>query len=242
MEFEWDRYSLVVFDVDGTLYDQGRLRRRMMLRLAAEAARTRDLGFLRIIRTFRALREANDFTGPGLIDEQYAAVSRRIGVDAAQVRSTIEAWMETAPLSVLPGCACPGVHEVFAALKRTGRTIAAFSDYPVDRKLAALGLSADISVCATDAHVDRFKPHPRGLEVILEMAGVGPRACLMIGDRAERDGEAARSAGVDVLLRCAPVSGYSTFRSFTDDPFATLLRDDPASVGRRIEGGTQQNA
>ena len=39
----------------------------------------------------------------------------------------------------------------------------------------------------------------------------------MIGDRADRDGLAARRAGVDVILRSKPVDGYVTFMSF-DDP------------------------
>jgi FMN phosphatase YigB (HAD superfamily) len=226
---DWDRYAVVVFDVDGTLYDQGRLRRRMMVRLLMEAARTRDAGFLRIISAFRAIREDNAFTGPDLKSEQYAVTARRLGVDVEVVRSTVERWMEVAPLPLLPACACPGVHDVFSALRGSGRTVCAFSDFPVERKLAALGLEADIAVCATDPHVDRFKPHPRGLEVILERTGARPEACLMIGDRADRDGVAARSAGVDVLLRSRATPGYRTFRSYRDEPFAALLRHTGAS-------------
>ena len=45
----WDRFDLIVFDMDGTLYDQPRLRRRMAGLLAREAIRSRSLSVMRTL-------------------------------------------------------------------------------------------------------------------------------------------------------------------------------------------------
>jgi phosphoglycolate phosphatase-like HAD superfamily hydrolase len=63
-------------------------------------------------------------------------------------------------------------------------------------------------VTAQDPEVQRFKPHPRGLEVTLGRLGVSKREAIYIGDRADVDGEAAGRAGV----RCVIVR-----RSFSRD-------------------------
>ena len=54
----WNDIDLVVFDVDGTLYDQRRLRLVMVRRLLAATWRTRSLDTLLTMRTFRKVREA----------------------------------------------------------------------------------------------------------------------------------------------------------------------------------------
>ena len=47
---------------------------------------------------------------------------------------------------------------------------------------------------------------------------------LLIGDRAERDGLAARAAGAHVLLRASqPIAGWRTFARFDDALFAPML-------------------
>lgn len=41
-----------------------------------------------------------------------------------------------------------------------------------------------------------LKPHPDGLLSACERLGVKPERCLMLGDRHDADGEAARRAGM----------------------------------------------
>src|SRR3546814_17140837 len=54
---DWDNIDLVVFDMDGTLYDQRRLRARMLMALAGEAVRSRTLRVPAVLQTFRRCRE-----------------------------------------------------------------------------------------------------------------------------------------------------------------------------------------
>ena len=53
----WDDVHLVAFDVDGTLYDQRRLRVLMARDMLLDAALRRSLDVVTILRTYRHIRE-----------------------------------------------------------------------------------------------------------------------------------------------------------------------------------------
>ena len=226
----WDDIDLVVFDVDGTLYDQRRLRLAMLGLLLADALRARSLSTLRTLRTFRRVRESlGDAPAEGFMQEQYAKTALRHGMRAEDVERLASEWLERKPLPMLAACRYPHVDALFAALQRSGRQVAVFSDYPASAKLEALGLKADPVVCATDPHIGRLKPDPAGLLAIMRACGASPQRTLMVGDRADRDGAAARRAGAHALIRSArPIPGHLTFRSFDELVFRPVM--DPRSV------------
>lgn len=216
----WSRIRVVAFDIDGTLYDHRPLRRRMLFALMAHClAQPRDLTILRTLRTFRRLREElAEEASEGIGRLQYERPAALLGLSPEAVRVAVETWMHNRPLPLLGRCRYPGVQRVFEALKASGRMTAVFSDYPAGAKLEALGLRADIEVCASDADVQRLKPHPLGLQRVLERAGSTPEECLYIGDRDERDGECARRLGVAYLLKVSsPGTGLpGAFHRFDD--------------------------
>ena len=184
-----------------------------------------DPGPLRVLRPYRKIRErlgderAEDFA-ERLIDETAAATGR----SPAEVRAIATEWMDRRPLTYLARSRYAGLPELFAGLRRHGKAIGVLSDYPADAKLAALGLAADHVACADDAEIGVLKPHPRGLETVIRRAGATPAATVMIGDRAERDGIAAREAGARGLLRSSrPIEGWQTFARFDDPLFAPML-------------------
>jgi len=230
LPFDWSRVDLAVFDVDGTLYDQRRLRLAMLGRLAAHAWRTRSLETLRLLRTFRRVREAlADQPGADFMQLQYSETARRHGCPPEQVQALVAQWMETAPLPLLADCRYAGLPQLFAALRAAGKRIGVLSDYPATAKLAALGLECDLVVSACDDDIGCLKPDPRGLLALLRRAGVPPERAVMIGDRFERDAEVARRAGVPALIRSgASRPGVITFRRYDDPLFQPLLT--PAAV------------
>lgn len=196
----WNDIDLVVFDVDGTLYDQRRLRLAMVRRLLAATWRTRSLNTLLTMRTFRKVREALGDRPQAL---QYARTAARHHKTEDEVRALTSEWMERQPLPLLAGCRYPHVDALFAGLRSAGKLIAVFSDYPATDKLAALGLQAAPVVCAADAEVARLKPDPAGLLAILRHTGVDARRALIRSSRPHPD--------------------YGTFRAYDDPVFRPLL-------------------
>jgi HAD superfamily hydrolase (TIGR01549 family) len=203
----WDRFDLIIFDMDGTLYDQSHLRRRMLAMLLAEMARSRSMAVPRLLRAFRRQRERlADAMEADFVRLQYVLP----GHEPHRVRAIVTEWMEERPLPLLRAFRAAGVAELFARLSES-HVLAVHSDYRAERKLAALGLAAQLTVAAED--VGRLKPDPAGLHRLMAQAKAEPARTLMIGDRDERDGEAARRAGVRSLIR------GRDFRDFTDAIF-----------------------
>jgi FMN phosphatase YigB (HAD superfamily) len=221
----WDAIRLIVFDLDGTLYDQRPLRRRMAFELARDALANRHTTTLRVLAKYRKLRE--EWAGRDLIDfegELREAVAGASSATPDEVAALVSEWIETRPLRHLRRYRFAQLAELFAGIRGSGRTIAVHSDYPVAAKLAALGLEADHIACAGDANGVRLKPDPSGLLWLMERVGVAPHETMMIGDRFEHDGVAAQRAGTACLIKSRrPIPGANTFRHFDDALFAPLL-------------------
>jgi putative hydrolase of the HAD superfamily len=236
---DWNAIRLVVFDVDGTLYDQRALRSRMLRDIAIATIASRSLTVPLVLRPYRKLREAiseaevEDFED--ILVERTAAAS---GVGAETVRGIVADWMETRPLAYLRACRYPHVDALFAALKGQGKIIGIYSDYPALAKLRVMGLPADHVVTARDPDIRILKPHPRGLECLMRAAKVSPAETVLVGDRLDRDGEAARRAGVTALIRSGkPLDGCLRFSNFADPVFAPLLGGRADTLTRRPTGG-----
>jgi len=228
-KIDWSSIRLVAFDVDGTLYDQKAMRLRMLREIAGNVVETRSLTALRVLRTYRRLREsAGDDEIAGFEDVLVARTAEANGVDPATVRTIVAEWMEKRPLAHIRAFRYPNIVELFSVLKLKGKTIGIFSDYPALDKLSAMGLAADHVVAAGDANVGILKPHPRGLEVLMKAAGASPNETILIGDRIERDGAAARRAGATALIRSArPLDGWLHFSTYSDALFAPLFDRSP---------------
>ena len=221
---DWQSVNLVGFDVDGTLYSQRRLRLAMLQEMAGEVLRSRSIRFVQFLKSYRHLRE---LAGSAFADNfEQGIVARTAAANRCseeRVREVVLEWIHERPLKHLPACRYAGVSALFAGLKASGKSIGIFSDYPAKAKLAALELKADHIVCAGDEGVPRLKPDPGGLKKLITDAGALPTT-LFIGDRIERDGEAARAVGVRVLIRSTKMhDGWQTFRAFDDALFLPVL-------------------
>lgn len=222
----WNNIELVVFDLDGTLYDQRRLRTRMALNLLHDAMRARSLKTLSVLRTFRQCREAmaeqmlTDF-----MDRQFEVTARLCGCSVVYVREVVQEWIERRPLAHIGACRYSGVAGLFDALRRSGRTIAVYSDYPAVEKLKALTLKADFVVSASDGDVRRMKPDPAGLHKILGATGVDASRSLMVGDRFDRDWAVANHVGMPAIIRSARGDPRCrTFQSYHDALFQPVVQ------------------
>ena len=192
-------YSLYVFDLDGTLYDQPRLRMIMAARLAlyylCHPFKIREL---MILSLFRKVRDS--WTSSASDDDVIKEVAKKTGADTEAVRSVVKRWIYDDPLSALPKTSDKKLIGIIGDLRKTGKKVFILSDYPTEDKLKALGVEVDGQYGPHDPRIDALKPSPKGLFVIMEDTGLARDEILMIGDRKEKDGECAASAKVDSLI------------------------------------------
>lgn len=216
----WLSIQLVCFDVDGTLYNQRKLRLFMIREMLIELSLTQKVTFIRILKIYRHLRET---TVGGQDNFEQALISETadlVGCSEKQVKDTVIEWLHERPLRYLGRCRYAGVLELFSRLKTSGKKIGIFSDYPAEAKIAALGLMADYIAYAGDHDTPRLKPDPQGLLNLMARSGACPMSTLLIGDRPDRDGLAARRAGSYVLIRSSKKDNdYQTFQKYTDPLF-----------------------
>lgn len=199
----------VLMDLDGTLYSQRPLRLRMLRELALEPYRQRSFVHaretVRRLRVFRQVRE--ELRALGRASEplellQYARSATRLGCDSKGLRATVEEWIHRRPLRYLRGRARAGLADFLDELHSKGIPVGVFSDYPVGEKLAALGLRErfQLELCATDAEINAFKPHPAGFLLAAERFGLRPSELLYVGDRIEVDAAGAKRAGMPCAI------------------------------------------
>lgn len=202
-------YDTFIFDLDGTLYYQKPFRIRMLCTLLGYVLRhptsVRDLS---LIQTYRKTREQWErlernvafASGLSLDERQFAYVAEKRRVEPEDVRRAVELFMLKLPLRVLPPFRDEMLAEWIQRLKTEKKTIVIYSDYPVEDKLRCLGIEADACFTSGDAAIGCMKPDPRGLRVILSALGCEGADAVMVGDRYEKDGIAAQSAGVDYII------------------------------------------
>jgi len=199
----------ILFDVDGTLYLQARLRALMAGELVSvpwlQHAPWRVSRVWTALRTFRHVREELRRLGqpPGSLERlQYTEAAARAGLPVGEIEECVEEWIVRRPLKYLPHVVRPGTLETMARLRDSGRRIGVFSDYPAAAKLKAMRIDHLVSLIveATEADVNAFKPHPRGFLVAAERWGIAPREILYVGDRPDVDAVGAEAAGMHCVV------------------------------------------
>lgn len=218
----------VLFDLDGTLYRQPPLRRRMLVELALAplSGPRRALHTMRLLKAFREERELLRELGrpsESLAEVQFARPAARLGVPVEDVRRAVEDWMFQRPLRHLAPCAQPGLAASLERLRAAGLALGVFSDYPVEQKLVALGLQGAFAVRldATNPAINAFKPHPRGFALATERLGIAPHETLYVGDRLDVDVTGAHAAGLHAAW-IGPQAARSTATPASNGPLALL--------------------
>ena len=192
-------YKLYVFDLDGTLYDQPRLRRimakRLLLYYFLHPFSVRDL---LILQHFRSVKD--NWQGTSSEDEIIKQVAADKNCDVQKVQSIVRRWIYDNPLSAVAKTKDVRLIAWMDSLRNRGKKVVILSDYPTADKLEAMNIKADGQYGPDDPRIDELKPSPKGLKVIMEDFGISSGDMLMIGDRPEKDGMCADAAGVDHMI------------------------------------------
>lgn len=217
------KYKAVVFDLDGTLYNQTKLRLNMAVRLGVYyCSHFWKIKELFVLKYFREVRDKWDEVSASLESEfghaegnfaedsatedsavddaQYAYISGKKGVSPEYVERVVKKWIYDNPLDLLGKYRNEKLHSYIEGLQAAKIPVVIFSDYPIEDKIASLSIKPDGMYCPGDERNIELKPSPMGLELILNDFALAPEEILMVGDRDEKDGEAARRAGVDYYI------------------------------------------
>jgi HAD superfamily hydrolase (TIGR01549 family) len=206
------RIRAVLFDFDGTLYQQTLLRALMLSELCALPFARCSFGsatkVLRVLDTFRRVREElrgiSSETEP-LVRVQYLTTAQRLNIDVDFIKAVVEEWIHRRPLKYLRFCRRRGLGRFSEFLREQKIQVGLFSDYPAEEKLAALDIFRDRLwpiLCATDPEINAFKPHPKGFLVACHMWQLPPDEVLYLGDRPEVDAAGAAAAGMPCAIIC----------------------------------------
>jgi FMN phosphatase YigB (HAD superfamily) len=196
-----------LLDLDGTLYKAGPLK----LVMGAELALL-GLGALGTVRAFRKQHEhireeqAENPTlsfEPSPLAEQLRRTAEKLGKSEVDVKRIIDSWMLDRPVRYLGRFRRRSLLDEIRAFRDAGGRTAVISDYPARKKLEALDATHLFDVVVSNGeHPDlkRLKPAPDGMLLAAAELGVLPEHCLVIGDRDDADGAAARAAGMAFRL------------------------------------------
>jgi phosphoglycolate phosphatase-like HAD superfamily hydrolase len=192
----------VIFDVDGTLYDQRKLRLLMAWEMVICVLRQPGrIAELRILRHFRRMREKLGAEASfDLEGRQYVWPAQAPSRSPEKVRKLLQDWRFERPIAYLPSWRYPNTQALLAQLQQQGIPAGVFPDYPGINKLGALGLIARVVVSATRAEFNRRKPDPAGLPGAVVELGAPVPECSFMGGREAKDGECAWLAGMPGLI------------------------------------------
>lgn len=192
------KVSAWLVDLDGTLYAALPVKLLMAVELALGGWRAAPL-----LRRFRQEHERLRCDPPAAGGSPYALQLERAagaaGTSVAVLERTVGEWMIRRPGKWLRLFRRRGLLAEIAAFREQGGKTALVSDYPAREKLLALGAEALFDAVVANGEPDGpagLKPSPEGFLIAAERLGVAPAACLVVGDRDDADGEAARRAGM----------------------------------------------
>lgn len=193
------KHDAWLVDLDGTLYQPQPLKLAMALQLAVAGPRV-----VRTISRFRkeheAVRQAMQECTPSPFEEQLERTARALQISEADVLAVVNRFMFERPLPWLRRFKRNDLLREIEVFREDGGRTALVSDYPAKAKLEALQVSNlfdRVIACGEPEGPKRLKPAPDGLLLAAKALGVEPSRCLVIGDRADADGAAAKAAGME---------------------------------------------
>jgi len=219
----------VLFDVDGTLYNQSLLRLMMAVTflIANLFHPKRLLNEARIIRAYRQAQEILRRSGSEKKKMgQIELVAQALNVPYTRVDTVVKKWMHEKPLVFLPLCRRRNLEKVIKELHRRGLRLGVYSDYPSREKLKVLQILRYMSVigCSTDLDVRHMKPAPDGFLSVVQKMELSPSEVLYVGDRVDIDGLGAIQTGMQAaIIKSWPRRKVSSGAYYTIDSLGSLL-------------------
>jgi FMN phosphatase YigB (HAD superfamily) len=206
----------IIFDLDGTLYHMRWFMRPLLF--ASLLPRGGWLPAYMRVRKHFVGREMG--SGELLLEAMSAELGAVVGVEGAVARRWIEQRFYPAfvrSLRLMRGKR-GGLADMLSAVRRAGIRTAVLSDFArVSERLSALAISPELFDCVVSTEEQgALKPHVRPFCALARQWQLHPSQILVIGDRDDTDGEAARKAGMQFMQitdRSGALSGQYRWRA-----------------------------
>lgn len=184
--------KMFLFDVDGTLYSQKKVRMHMMLRIFIFLL-TNPQNFKEIIAVyyFRKYREKKEFKDTTIL-ELCNIIAKKIKYE--QSFEAIQKWMFEIPLDIIKQYE---YEEVIEFIKERPEHIAVYSDYPVMEKLDILNINCKRSFVSGDEGLEELKPSKKAMKTIMRV--LGTNNIIYVGDRDSKDKASAELVGIEYI-------------------------------------------
>ncbi|HEX2787694.1 MAG TPA: HAD family hydrolase [Ignavibacteria bacterium] len=201
------KIKAVVFDVDGTLYNETKLRRYVLWMIFVNFLKSpiRTYKYLKIVLSYRKFHEHLRFDAKtkNKFKAQVQITADKFGMNYDDVYKIINEWIHIKPLPFISKSKYKDLDSVIAWLKKNNFRIGLLSDYPCMRKAEALGIKDDMDLikCSTDEDIDFLKPSSLGFTRVAQILNLQPQEIAYVGDRSHIDMVGAIDANfVPVLL------------------------------------------
>jgi FMN phosphatase YigB (HAD superfamily) len=189
----------IIFDLDGTLYRMEVFFQPLMF----FSMLPRPLRLLRLLSERSKLAGTDFGNGEKLMETLCSNLSATLHISPEATRSWIESRFYPAFIAAMrfQRRGRPGLVPMLARLRTQGIKLAVLSDYDtVEERLRMLRIPPDcfdhLSSCEA---AGALKPAARPFLEIARKWSISAEAILVVGDRDDTDGQAARSAGMQFL-------------------------------------------
>ena len=193
------KIKAVIFDLDGTLYDNAGLSFLIVLH---------SICHIRLLWCERKVRKEMAGLCYGDKNSAYNEFFRRIALMSGKSQDVIREWYQNQYLPLQAQLlqkhfkAREWVLPTLDKLRQKGLLLACYSDYGfISGKLEALGIPVEKFDLIIDApSAGGFKPCRKSLEKVEALLSVRPDESLVIGDREDTDGAGARAANMQCII------------------------------------------
>ena len=221
--------SAVIFDFDGTLYDNSKVAKYLI--------KAKPLSSFRMLadRKARKALKGSYFETEEAFLFEYSKVASKKCLLPCRAKAFL-AWYQNTYMPLMTkvlhdkcragagagnGADSSGASEVntvFAELHSLNIKTAILSDYPfVKERMAALGISDEnVDLIKASQELGGLKPAAALFEKVAWQLGVEASHILVIGDRDDTDGQGARNAGMQyhIINREFPATCFSQYLPF----------------------------
>lgn len=132
-------------------------------------------------------------------DRQLSTAADAAHVELSSAKQVIDEWMIQRPRKWVRLFRRRWLLREIARFRLAGGRTAIVSDYPAEAKLQALGAADLFDAVVANGESNgpsHLKPDPDGIHIAMSQLDAQPHETLMIGDRDDCDGEAAKRAGI----------------------------------------------